>query len=245
MSAVIFLGPTLPVEQARTILDATYLPPVAQGDVYRALIYKPTVIGIIDGYFEHVPSVWHKEILWAMSQGIHVLGSSSMGALRAAELSVFGMEGVGKVFEAFLNDELQDDDEVAVTHADAENGYIATSTAMVDIRATLSLALGASVISISIYDRLLEIAKRLYYAERVYPTLLDHALQQGLLDSDISAFRAWLTTERFSQKQADAIQLLQVIEARLEAIEPKQVKYFFHYTDNWHSVAQSATKVAP
>ena len=43
-------------------------------------------IGIIDGYFERVPSVWHKEILWAMAEGIHVFGSASMGALRAAEL---------------------------------------------------------------------------------------------------------------------------------------------------------------
>ena len=70
-------------------------------------------IGIIDGYFENIPSVWHKEILWAMSQGIHVFGSASMGALRAAELAPFGMEGVGAIFEAYRDGWLEDDDEVA------------------------------------------------------------------------------------------------------------------------------------
>jgi hypothetical protein len=57
---------------------------VAQGDVYRAALRAPRAIGIIDGYFERMPSVWHKEILWAMSRGIHVFGSASMGALELA-----------------------------------------------------------------------------------------------------------------------------------------------------------------
>ena len=50
-----------------------------------------------------------------MSQGIHVFGSASMGALRA-ELCPFGMVGVGRIFEAYRDGELEDDDEVAVIH---------------------------------------------------------------------------------------------------------------------------------
>ena len=61
---------------------------------------RPAVIGIIDGYFEIVPTVWHKEILWAMAQGIHVFGAASIGALRAAELDAFGMRGIGRIYEA-------------------------------------------------------------------------------------------------------------------------------------------------
>ena len=49
----------------------------------RSIAHRPRAIGIIDGYFQQVPSVWHKEILWAMAQGVHVFGSASMGALRA------------------------------------------------------------------------------------------------------------------------------------------------------------------
>ncbi|HEY0580591.1 MAG TPA: TfuA-like protein, partial [Chloroflexota bacterium] len=98
MTVYVFVGPTLPVDEARAVLEATYLPPVSQGDVYRAARAGARAIGIIDGYFERMPAVWHKEILWAMAEGVHVFGSSSMGALRAAELAPFGMTGVGDIF---------------------------------------------------------------------------------------------------------------------------------------------------
>ena len=85
MSIIVFVGPTVPVETCRQVLDATYLPPVSQGDVYRAALDRPRAIGIIDGFFERVPAVWHKEILWAMARGIHVFGAASMGAAVAVK----------------------------------------------------------------------------------------------------------------------------------------------------------------
>jgi hypothetical protein len=129
MSIYVFLGPTLAVTDARRILDATYLPPVAMGDVAAVLMQPttPKAIAIIDGVFQNVPAVWHKEILFALSQGVRVFGSSSMGALRAAELHAFGMEGVGRVFAAYRDGVLEDDDEVAVIHGPAEFGYLQLS----------------------------------------------------------------------------------------------------------------------
>src|SRR6185503_9427900 len=117
MKVYLFTGPSLSAEEGKKELDAIYRPPAAQGDVYRAALDAPRAIGIIDGYFERIPSVSHKEVLWAMAQGIHVFGSASMGALRAAELAAFGMEGVGVIYEAFKRGELDADDEVAVAHA--------------------------------------------------------------------------------------------------------------------------------
>ena len=89
MKAMVFVGPTLRPDELPQCPDLVLLPPVAQGDLYRAARQRPRAIGIIDGYFEGVLSVWHKEILWAMAEGIHVFGSASMGALRAAELHDF------------------------------------------------------------------------------------------------------------------------------------------------------------
>ena len=60
--------------------EVVLLPPASQGDVYAATRFRPWAIGIVDGYFERVPAVWHKEILWAMSQGVRVYGAASMGA---------------------------------------------------------------------------------------------------------------------------------------------------------------------
>ena len=68
----VFLGPSLPVGDAVRILgDAAYLPPVAVGDVYRLVREaRPRRVVIIDGYFERMAAVWHKELLWALEQGV-------------------------------------------------------------------------------------------------------------------------------------------------------------------------------
>ena len=42
------------------------------------------------------------------------------------------MIGVGEIFEAFRDGRLEDDDEVAVIHGEAEGGYRNLSTAMVE-----------------------------------------------------------------------------------------------------------------
>jgi hypothetical protein len=162
MSIVVFTGPTISAEDAAQELDATYLPPVSQGDVYRAAAAKPLAIGIIDGYFDRVPAVWHKEILWAMSKGIQVFGAASMGALRAAELTQFGMVGIGTIFESFRDGFLEDDDEVAVVHAPRELGFRVCSDAMVNIRQTLQRACIEKIISDATRTDLVKIAKGLF-----------------------------------------------------------------------------------
>ena len=242
MDVYIFTGPSLPAHEARQILtNATYLPPVSQGDVYRVGVKQPKIIGIIDGYFEHVPSVWHKEILWAMSQGIHVFGSSSMGALRAAELEMFGMVGIGKIFEAYHQLDLEDDDEVAVAHASKEEDYIALSTAMVDIRETLQKALHDNVINQTTYQSLIHITKDLYYPKRLYPTILQLGVEQGLPLSEIEALKQWLPTNRVDQKHLDAIQMLHAIQKHLaDNPEPKKVTYSFENTDMWNQAVRYA-----
>ena len=106
MSICLFIGPTLRRGDIPAELDAFALPPAQQGDVYRAALNRPEAIGIVDGYFGGAPSVWHKEILWALSEGIQVFGSASMGALRAAELSSFGMRGVGRI-TLYSSDQLE------------------------------------------------------------------------------------------------------------------------------------------
>lgn len=95
VKTIVFSGPSISRDAVEAVQGVEWQAPVSQGDVYRAAQTAPDVIAIIDGYFEGVPSVWHKEILWAMSRGIHVFGASSMGALRAAELHSFGMRGCG------------------------------------------------------------------------------------------------------------------------------------------------------
>jgi hypothetical protein len=192
MTICIFAGPTLPPAEAAKILEADYLPPAAIGDVYKAAQKRPWAIGIIDGFFESTPSVWHKEVLWAMAQGIHVFGASSMGALRAAELAAFGMIGVGAIFEAYRDGAIEDDDEVAVVHGPPELGYVQLSEAMVNIRATMKKAIAADVAPPATAAALIEIAKSLYYKQRSYDRLLSEASGHGLPADEVARFKAWL-----------------------------------------------------
>ena len=240
MTTFVFAGPTITAPWARPDLDVTFLPPVQQGDVYRAVRQRPGAIAIIDGYFEHVPAVWHKEILFAMAEGIAVLGSASMGALRAAELAPFGMIGVGAIFEAFRRGDLEDDDEVAVVHASADDGYRALSEAMVNIRFTLRQAQHEQIIGRPLAQRLTALAKCRYYAERSWPRLLSDAADAGLTGPELDTFCAWLPTGRVDQKRIDAEQLLDLLAKENGPLPAPKVNFRVEHTIWWDRVMRDA-----
>jgi hypothetical protein len=179
-AVVVFCGPTIGAAEVTAHVAAACWPPAAQGDVLRALAHRPRAIAIVDGFFDRVPSVWHKEILFALSRGVHVFGASSMGALRAAELDRFGMVGVGEVYRRYRDGDLTDDDEVAVCHGPAETGYISLSTAMVDLRDLIARAEAAGAVSHPVAARLVALAKARHYGERDLSAVLDDAAGQGL-----------------------------------------------------------------
>lgn len=243
MTLYVFTGPTLPAADGARELDAIFLPPAAQGDVYRAALEQPAAIGIIDGYFERVPSVSHKEVLWALSRGIHVFGAASMGALRAAELSLFGMEGVGEIFAAYARGAIEADDEVAVAHALAEDGYRPTSEALVNIRATLAAAERSGAIGAGSRAALERIAQGLFYPDRCYPIVLQRAAREGVPPADVESLRAFLLEGQVNQKRLDALALLRVMRERFAApAPPKQVRWHFEHTDAWEHIRAQALR---
>lgn len=239
MSIYVFLGPTLRVEEARVELDAVYLPPVSQGDVYHIACKRPQAIGIIDGYFDFVASVTHKEILWAMSRGIRVYGSASMGALRAAELAAYGMRGVGKVFEAYRDGQLEDDDEVAVGHGPAQYSFLPVSAAMVNVRATLAAAERKSIITPTTRMELERIAKAIFYKERSYIRILDPASESGLPSDELEALRKWLPRGQVDQKREDALEMLRLIRAKDVETPKTNALFQFENTLMWQRMRRA------
>ena len=235
--AVIFAGPSLPPSTRPSDPALEWCPPVRQGDVYQAALTRPAIIGITDGYFEVTPTVWHKEILWAMAQGIHVYGSASIGALRAAELCPFGMTGVGRVFAAYRDGILTDDDEVAVLHGPEELGYPAVTEAMVNIRATFDRAVAEGVLDCWLVARLTEIGKTLFYKERNWDAILGAAIGRGLPPTPLDQLAVWLRSSGVNQKQIDALEMIAVIREHLTAgVVRLKVSYRFQDT-GYHKAA--------
>ena len=229
MKTVVFAGPTIPADLVEETIGegALVLPPAAQGDVYRSLRLRPDCLVLLDGYFHDVPTVWHKEILWALAQGVPVVGAASMGALRAAELHPFGMTGVGRVFELYRDHVLVDDDEVALAHAEAENGYRPLSEPLVNLRATLDRAVEDRVIVPATRDRAVRALAAMPFPERSYGRLLYDL--RGSAEAD--ALRGWLGNNRVDQKRADALAALRMVAAG--RVPGPQCTWLFERTAMW------------
>lgn len=116
VQTIYFGGPSLWGCVIEKLANESWRPPVERGDVYRCTLEHPKQIVLIDGRFNQVFSVWHKEILFALSEGVRVIGAASMGAIRAAEMWRYGMIGIGEIFEAYRSGAVEDDAWVAMAY---------------------------------------------------------------------------------------------------------------------------------
>jgi hypothetical protein len=246
MSTHVFLGPSLSWGEARVILpEATFLPPAKAGDIYVAVKRGATIVAVIDGFFEQVPSVWHKEVLYALSHGVHVYGASSMGALRAAELHPFGMVGIGRIFEAYRDGVCEDDDEVAVLHAGQEFDFEALSEAMINVRDALSAALERGLIGPRTHDAIAREMKRHHYPQRTWLIVPEIAAKEGLPGTEVEALLAFVKRERPNRKRLDALELLGELRRLAGAPPPPfEPTFDFESTVFWDQLV-AGVRIAP
>jgi hypothetical protein len=177
---VVFLGPSLDRESAECLLSAAFYPPAKRGDITAAAAGGARIITLIDGVFFQNDAVGHREILDAIREGVRVIGASSMGALRAAELEVLGMEGVGEIFSLYRDGILISDDEVALIY-DPET-FLALSEPLINIRCTLRKAEEAGALDLEAAKILKETAQSLYFPDRTWDVILSRA--EGHLSRD-------------------------------------------------------------
>lgn len=232
-----FAGPSIGHDEVRTALDAEVRPPARSGDVARAAACGPPAIVVIDGVYERVPAVGHKEILWALERGVGVYGAASMGALRAAELDSFGMIGVGHVYRQLRDRVITSDDAVAVAHL-AENGFRPMSIALVDIEVTLGRASSDGVIDDVQRAAIGQAAAGLFYAERTWPGVLHRLDPRDLAPPVAQRLREWLPAGHRSQKSDDAREVLRRVVADLAAdrVAPRTAGWTLSRTAHWRRI---------
>ncbi len=169
---IVFLGPSLPLAEARKLVRADFRPPARQGDVFRALDAQPQIIALIDGVFESQPSVWHHELRAAHASGVALLGASSMGALRAAELPA-AVQPVGEIASRFVSGEWNDDAAVALLHGDAESGYRPLTVPWVNVWATAQAAVETKILSQANARKLCHVAASQFYQSRTWSSVFE------------------------------------------------------------------------
>ncbi len=216
---IVFLGPSLPADEARRLTPCRVLPPARQGDVWRALSLRPRAIALVDGVFEAQPSVWHHELLAAMEAGVAVFGGASMGALRAAELSAHGMVGVGQIFEWYRDGVLVDDSEVALLHADAEHGYRPLTVPLVNVRHVAARARAMRVLAQGQARALVNAAAGLFYQERTWRRVLE-AVRPTWSAATRSTWEAWWSKGTEDLKRLDAVACLRAAAEFLSSPVP-------------------------
>jgi hypothetical protein len=215
--------------------------PAGQGDIARAVVEGATAIGLIDGRYEDVAAVWHKEILFALEQGVEVFGAASMGALRAAECADFGMIGIGTVFERYRSGELADDAAVAQLHAPAELDHAPLTEALVNVEATIAHFLKLRAISEAEAERLDRSARALFFKERTYRSILAHArLNEGRRSAELARL---IKSCRVDVKRQDALALLAYIEV-LEPARRVSPEWRLESTATWNLTLKRAEALA-
>lgn len=224
---VLFAGPSL----FGHAYDATGLdvrPPARQGDIHRAVRDGADAIGLIDGVFGFVPSVWHKEILFALAEGVRVLGGGSLGALRAAECARFGMEPVGEIANAYVNSVRYEDADVCLAHAPGEMDFMPLSEPLVDVEASVANLLEHNCIRDDQAWAWLDAARDLYFADRTVEAMLDHA---GLPNTLADAYRR----HRVGVKSRDALELVRRLRALPDNRGVAPDGWTFRVSDPWRS----------
>lgn len=203
---VLFAGPSL-YKATPNLTGIALRAPAAHGDLTRAVLEGAYAIGLVDGHFEATAAVWHKEILFALSQGVRVLGAASMGALRAAECAAFGMEPIGVVAERYISGMLDDDAAVAQVHAPAELSFAPLSETLVDAEATINVLLSAGLVTSPEASSLLQSAKSLFFKNRTVKRIITTA--HGLASERVELILESYNAHHFSIKKQDALMLVE------------------------------------
>ena len=119
---VIYAGNSLS-RKSKSLIDTeeslSLMPPIQRNDL--TTLYERGFRGmvvLVDGRNSGIPAVGHDELYRLLMEGMPVFGLSAIGAIRAIEMEAFGMEGYGKVFSYYKNNNgFQDDEVLSITTA--------------------------------------------------------------------------------------------------------------------------------
>lgn len=205
MTILVFVGPSMPHEDARKLLDAEYRPPVKRGDLQKIPDDVDTV-AIIDGVLLNDAAVGHREIIALLKSDVAVLGGGSMGALRAAELDSFGMRGIGRIYEEYKSGRVDGDDEVVLAYDPFTLAPL--SEPLINFRLNICEAVNNGVISKKVADDVMTVMKNVYYPHRTGKKFAE-VVSSFLNETDCTSFLNYWNYNYQDYKNLDARLILE------------------------------------
>jgi len=216
MKIKIYSGLSVSKEQVHAILpEAEFSGPVQRHDLKKDIESGVHVIGLIDGVFYRHLAVSPNEILDALRVGIRIFGSSSMGALRAVELSPYGMQGVGKVYEHILKTPYFADEKLGQIFYEGED--FKKNRAAIEIEIGLERAVTMKQLSKAEAKKILELYLQPHFTERSFENLIRSINASHLSQTQKNKYCRVLAGLK-NIKHLDGIELLKKIRGLQQSI---------------------------
>jgi len=211
LDTIVFVGGSLNKKDVETYKrknqEVVFTKPAEQGDFFAVILENYKNVLLFDAYFYQKYSCTTLELLIAMQEGVNIIGSSSVGAMRAIELDNYGMIGSGYVYEYFKKQEIKPYHIVAQTY-DNEDQKI--TIPLVEVIYFLGLASKQKIITKNIYKKLLSIANNIHFTCLSYPYFfkrIDDKIDENILEN-LKEFLQKEGEENFNIKRIDTLYVL-------------------------------------
>jgi hypothetical protein len=218
---IVFVGPSLRPGDvtafAKRAADAgvpvELRPPIIRGDLIDLCARTPvtTRVLLLDGEFGQRMSVSVAEIRAYLAEGRHMVGASSMGALRAVECWSLGLTGYGWVVERYLD---------ATTDADADvallfdpDTFQPVTIPLINVRWLLTGLVADGTLDRTDAATALGAAREVGFRGR-FPAALGRAWRRTLTGPAAAALLPRLHEERLDEwdrKRLDALEVLDLM----------------------------------
>jgi hypothetical protein len=211
----VYAGLSLDEHEVHSVIpNAIFAPAIKRGDTLIDIRHGTHVIVIIDGRFQQSMAVSPTELMDALRCGVRIYGSSSMGAMRAAELEPYGMIGHGKIFEyikdtAYFRDDYLGQVFTSGKHKSKSEPYVNFMFSLLDM-------LEKNEIDQQTYDVLEPMYRALHFSERDLYTLIDKIREDHPNGEKMLVNIAKKAFSKHNQKREDGMGLLARVKSDLQ-----------------------------
>ena len=202
---IIFGGPSIELIPENIKDEFIILPPIKRGDIESLLKKNKTVktIFITDGLFGQNLAIPPMECLEALQKGWTILGSSSIGALRALDLSLSGMIGVGDIYFNYKLGNLKSDADVAVVYDKDTNEELTAS--IVHLNFLFQVLREEGHLNSLEELKLIKTLSKTMWFERYWDVVFEHFDKLVRQKKALNALQNYSKDPHFNPKKRDAL----------------------------------------